>query len=412
MLFTSPLIIDDDEPQEVIDVKVVDEDDEDSSSASSDTQPKSTKNGASLLEEELEPPVEHKALTVISTQIGDINSDNNELAELRGEGRYFGVTDPETSQPICSNCHRRGHIRVHCKVVVCHACGKVDDHYETQCPKSMVCSNCGKRGHFRNLCTEKKKYNYCTDCESKNHSNDRCPNIWRSYITNSYNDNHVFAYPGNAIYCYNCARRGHYGDECVEYRTSKTPNINGSAFTGDNLPKELRSQYRKNLRNLSSESGSDYNSYGNSSSRTNFYEDGSNKRKRGNLYDEYASNDNGRKRSNYNTMPPPSKDRNGPISQRPTKSGFLPLGNPSKNQGYRKDNNSNKNSYDYKPQITRRDNLPSGPSVKKPTRSGFIDQQKSSGYQGNRGESKSYGGPRRGDNSDYNRRKYNNNKRY
>ncbi|GME88569.1 unnamed protein product [[Candida] boidinii] len=173
----------------------------------------------------------------------DVNNDNDELAELRGEGRYFGVADPDLAQPVCSNCHRRGHIRSKCKVVVCHACGVVDDHYETQCPVSMVCNNCGERGHFQSQCTKDRKRTYCSDCDSRNHSNDRCPNIWRSYLTIVVDDNSKKNYPFGSVYCYNCGSKGHYGDECNSVRSSRTPNINGSAFTGDNLPKELRSQY-------------------------------------------------------------------------------------------------------------------------------------------------------------------------
>ncbi|KAH3660019.1 hypothetical protein OGAPHI_007224 [Ogataea philodendri] len=192
-------------------------------------------------------PEESSVPPVDSLEYGQVNHNNDELVELRGEGRYFGVSDPELSQPVCSNCHRRGHIRVNCKVVVCHACGKVDDHYETQCPNSMVCTNCGERGHFRNQCKQRRKFNFCTDCNSKTHSADRCPNIWRSYITLPQNKAHKFKYPADLIYCYNCAERGHYGDECLQQRVSKTPNINGSAFTGENLPRELRRQYHSSL---------------------------------------------------------------------------------------------------------------------------------------------------------------------
>ncbi|ODV94344.1 hypothetical protein PACTADRAFT_21667, partial [Pachysolen tannophilus NRRL Y-2460] len=177
-----------------------------------------------------------------SFSIDQVNDNPEELVELRGEGRYFGNTDT-VSGPICSNCHRRGHIRSKCKVVVCHACGMVDDHYETQCPKSMVCANCGKKGHFKVNCTEKFKKTFCTLCDSKNHSDDRCPSIWRSYITLSNNKMNL-----PVIYCYNCGREGHYGDECRQFRSSKTPNIDGSCFSGNNLPKNLRNVYFNTLR--------------------------------------------------------------------------------------------------------------------------------------------------------------------
>lgn len=189
-----------------------------------------------------------------SLSMDEVNNDPNELIDLRGEGRYFGRTDTVTG-PICSNCHRRGHIRAKCKVVVCHACGAVDDHYETQCPKSMVCSNCGKKGHFKNQCSEKKARTFCTQCESKNHSDERCPSIWRSYLT--VNSDEKKALPMD-IYCYNCASRGHYGDECFEPRSSRTPNLNGSAYTGNNLPKELRQQYFTMLKKRAREDGDLY----------------------------------------------------------------------------------------------------------------------------------------------------------
>lgn len=176
----------------------------------------------------------------------EVTKDKDHLATLRGEGRYFGVVDPDISQPVCSNCHRRGHRRAQCKVVVCHACGKVDDHYESQCPNSMVCSNCGEKGHFRNTCPSKRFQNYCVECNSRDHTTDRCPTIWRSYVLRRKDKNTKIAYPTNMIFCYNCAEKGHYGDDCPEFRVSKTPNINGSAFSGDNLPKELVAQY-KNL---------------------------------------------------------------------------------------------------------------------------------------------------------------------
>lgn len=243
----------------------------------------------------------------------EVPDDKEQLSLVRGEGRYFGVQEPSDA-PVCANCQRRGHKRAQCSVVVCHACGAVDDHYETQCPKTMVCSNCGEKGHFRNSCTQKRKLVYCKDCDSRMHSIDRCPYIWRSYLVVKNANKRMIPFPSASIYCYNCAERGHYGDECPLPRTSKTPNIDGSAFSGYNLPKNLTDQYLDNMKR------------------------GSGKRR-------YHGN-------NYNYMPPPSyptynsisfyddpKGNNklpkGPSSKRshtktgstktgPTKTGFLP----------------------------------------------------------------------------------------
>lgn len=189
--------------------------------------------------------------SITSLSYDQVNDNADELVELRGEGRYFGVTDPQTGDsiasqkkllgPICDNCHKRGHIRAKCKTVVCHKCGVVDDHYETQCPTTVVCARCGEKGHIVAACTSKyRKKQYCNTCDSVRHGNDNCPGIWRSYLTLPNNDGKL-ALP--IIFCYNCASSQHYGDECYEQRTSRIPNLNGSAFSGINLPKYLRDLY-------------------------------------------------------------------------------------------------------------------------------------------------------------------------
>lgn len=258
---------------------------------------------------------------VFAPELDEVNNDKDALATLRGEGRYFGVTDPDLDKPICSNCQRRGHIRNQCKVVVCHACGKVDDHYESQCPNSMVCLNCGEKGHFRNNCSQKRKHLYCQECESHNHTSDNCPTIWRDYIIRPVTKETKIPYPSATIFCYNCAEKGHFGDECRLSRTSKTPNLNGSAFSGENLPKSLIGQYFTNFKN------------NNGQHQKRRYEDAF---------------------SNYNYMPPPSYNRNRNIPQAPSKSGFLPMrpqarnyngSNYSANKNTYSNNNNNNNNY-------------------------------------------------------------------
>ena len=224
-----------------------------------------------------------------SLSFDQVNDNAEELVELRGEGRYFGVdSSGETINaqqalgPLCANCHKRGHIRAKCKTVVCHKCGVVGDHYETQCPTTMVCAKCGEKGHIAANCTNKqKKRQYCKRCDTFSHSDYQCPSIWRLYLTNSKDV--LVLLP--ATYCYNCGSPNHYGDECTEIRLLRVPNPSGSAFLGLNLPKSLRQKYydrvrqkaipRRNhfegsLRYSDSRdynSGRDYNSSGQSSFR-------------------------------------------------------------------------------------------------------------------------------------------------
>lgn len=185
-----------------------------------------------------------------------VNDNAQELVELRGSGRYFGVLDPSSGEsinskqnlgPICANCHKRGHIRAKCKTVVCHKCGVVGDHYETQCPTTLVCARCGEKGHMVIDCKNKTKRQYCKTCDLFNHNDENCPNIWRSYLLVKAKDSEQNELP--IIYCYNCGSDQHYGDECKEPRTSRIPNINGSAFSGNNLPSILRKNYFGKIHN-------------------------------------------------------------------------------------------------------------------------------------------------------------------
>lgn len=200
---------------------------------------------------QIKPQPAFRGPEIFSLSYDQVNDNADELVELRGEGRYFGVTDPQTGDsiasqrtalgPICDNCHKRGHIRAKCKVVVCHKCGVVGDHYETQCPTTVLCARCGEKGHIVAACTSKfRKRQYCSTCDSFRHGDDNCPGIWRSYLTLPNNDGKL-GLP--TIFCYNCASNKHYGDECFEQRTSRIPNLNGSAFSGINLPKYLREPY-------------------------------------------------------------------------------------------------------------------------------------------------------------------------
>lgn len=274
-----------------------------------------------------------------SLSFDQVNDNADELIELRGEGRYFGVTDPDTGAtinaqqslgPLCDNCHKRGHIRSKCKTVVCHKCGVVGDHYETQCPTTMICSRCGERGHLFSACKSKtRKKQYCKTCDTFNHGDFNCPSIWRSYITKVAKDEE---YVLPVIFCYNCGDNTHFGDECPQQRSSRVPNFNGSAFSGTNLPKHLRSVYFDSLnRGTSRPNGPKKRNYEDSGNLRNYnlgYSLGYNSNLNYNSnynsnYNNFNSNGSNNNYRNYNSNNNNNSTVNSYNNAQPSRSGFI-----------------------------------------------------------------------------------------
>ncbi|CUS23307.1 LAQU0S09e01838g1_1 [Lachancea quebecensis] len=186
---------------------------------------------------------------ILAPSIDEVDSNPEDLRYLRGKGRYFGVEDPSDpsldAEPKCNNCSQRGHLKRNCPHVICAYCGVMDDHYTQQCPKAIKCANCGEEGHYRSQCPRQARRIYCTECNSKNHARERCPSIWRSY----YLRERTFCRTLHIerVFCYNCGHQGHFGDDCRLRRSSKVPNEDGSAFSGENLPQELKAEYSHKL---------------------------------------------------------------------------------------------------------------------------------------------------------------------
>lgn len=269
-------------------------------------------------------PAPHTSEALLFDQV---NANPDELVELRGEGRYFGVTDPELGTtinaqqllgPLCGNCHRRGHVRAKCKTVVCHKCGVIGDHYELQCPTTMICARCGVKGHRAAECTLKyaKKKQYCLACDLFKHGESECPLIWRSYLT----DSKVVPTTLPPLLCYNCGSNTHYGDECTRERLLRVPNF-GLAFSGNNLPRSLRDKYYDSARALGR--GRDYNSNSHAPpvkpvSFDSYRKNGGNGSRNFN-----QGRNTGSRYGNYNSKPTPSRSgtigrpgqgaRNGPL---------------------------------------------------------------------------------------------------
>lgn len=99
---------------------------------------------------------------LVAPSIEEVNSNPNELRALRGQGRYFGVSDDDKdaikeAAPKCNNCSQRGHLKKDCPHIICSYCGATDDHYSRHCPKAIQCSKCDEVGHYRSQCPHKWK---------------------------------------------------------------------------------------------------------------------------------------------------------------------------------------------------------------------------------------------------------------
>ncbi|KAH3902723.1 TRAMP complex RNA-binding subunit SCDLUD_000309 [Saccharomycodes ludwigii] len=239
---------------------------------------------------------------ILAPSIEEVDSNPDELRNMRGEGRYFGLEDSDirkTPAKKCRNCNGTGHIAKNCPHVICTYCGAVDDHYPQQCSKTIKCSNCNESGHYRSQCPKKWRKVFCSICDSKRHSRERCPSIWRSYTVlehkNSKINKNKVVLRWDKIWCYNCGSKGHFGDDCSEARSSRVPLDDGSAFSGDNLPETLRNEYWKNLkaymndRYYANGNGTVKGSYNSRNAYNNDYS----------RYDSYAGNSSNSNHADY-----------------------------------------------------------------------------------------------------------------
>lgn len=196
------------------------------------------------------------AATFQSVGVEDVDDGEDQLIEMRGDGRYFGKEDEQG--PTCRTCHKRGHISADCKVLRCFTCGALEDHDTADCTMLRKCSNCGESGHLRAECTETKRTIFCWRCDSRIHTEDKCHLIWRDYVKDRRGPHNT-----QCVYCYHCGSSGHYGDECTDTRNMTLRFKEPSAFSGGNLPRKGRFDIQKRYFDDLEREKSRYNNYGN-----------------------------------------------------------------------------------------------------------------------------------------------------
>ncbi|XP_038569426.1 zinc finger CCHC domain-containing protein 7 [Micropterus salmoides] len=138
----------------------------------------------------------------------------------------------------CRNCNKTGHLSKNCpepkKLLSCFLCG-TPGHLASECPNKH-CNNCGLPGHLYDSCSERAYWHkQCHRCSMTGHFFDACPEIWRQYHITTKTGTPMKQRgenPGRTtVYCYNCARKGHFGHECTRHRMfngtyPSTPFIN------------------------------------------------------------------------------------------------------------------------------------------------------------------------------------------
>lgn len=133
----------------------------------------------------------------------------------------------------CYNCNKKGHLGRDCNDVkkkpTCYLCGQIG-HLRHACPND-ICYNCMDIGHISKDCPEPhaKPFHkrYCHRCDTRGHDKKSCTEIWRQYHATVVD--HTVTIPeqpyreSKRIFCYNCACKNHFGEECAEARYSKRP---------------------------------------------------------------------------------------------------------------------------------------------------------------------------------------------
>lgn len=144
-----------------------------------------------------------------------IAGNSNELDEESYAGyreRYFPGVGLDAT--FCHACASRDHGTPDCPETTCRFCHAVE-HRSFGCPTRFRCTKCRQLGHLKKDCTEKLALPLeeveCAFCQSRDHVDASCHELWRSFSFNRSTARKVRSLP---VFCYCCGRQGHYGPAC------------------------------------------------------------------------------------------------------------------------------------------------------------------------------------------------------
>lgn len=142
---------------------------------------------------------------------------------LQQQHRYFpSAADPSN---MCLLCGREGHTADGCTNDSCKFCGK-NGHWDYVCTSiKLRCRKCNQLGHKAASCTEKlaltkQEGRACSYCNSPDHLETECTEIWRSFHPETGTIKTVTALP---VSCSICGSGQHFAGDCRQ-RQDSAPN--------------------------------------------------------------------------------------------------------------------------------------------------------------------------------------------
>ncbi|CEI67072.1 hypothetical protein FVEN_g9840 [Fusarium venenatum] len=156
----------------------------------------------------------HQSLPIIETH-RKVPTGNDALEQQQ---RYF----PSASNPaqMCLLCGLNTHLAPSCPTLVCSSCGSLD-HSIVCCPEKERCRKCRQVGHQTSGCTEKLALTKeeglaCVFCNSTDHLEEECTEVWRSFHPDVSTVKKVAFIPAS---CSVCGSDGHFSSDCRTQRT-------------------------------------------------------------------------------------------------------------------------------------------------------------------------------------------------